>query len=150
MHDSEKWKWSRSVVSDSLRPHGLQPTRLLRPWDFPGRSTGVGCHCLLPKRFYFLLKKKLAKQVHETSVKFLSSVILTIETFRGREFSCSPTPTIAYCKQSLSPGFIALYFLYFYSMDRGTWWATVHGVTKTQTQLSKHAHIIGLHWWISW
>ena len=42
-----KWKWSRSVVSDSLRPHGLQPTRLLRPWDFPGKSTGVGCHCLL-------------------------------------------------------------------------------------------------------
>ena len=28
-------------------PHGLQPTRLLRPWDFPGKSTGVGCHCLL-------------------------------------------------------------------------------------------------------
>ena len=41
------WKWSRSVVSDSLQPHGLQPTRLLRPWDFPGKSTGVGCHCLL-------------------------------------------------------------------------------------------------------
>ena len=44
---SEKWKGSRSVVSDSWRPHGLQPTRLLRPWDFPGKSTGVGCHCLL-------------------------------------------------------------------------------------------------------
>ena len=29
-------------MSDSLRPHGLQPTRLLRPWDFPGKSTGVG------------------------------------------------------------------------------------------------------------
>ena len=27
--------------------HGLQPTRLLRPWDSPGESTGVGCHCLL-------------------------------------------------------------------------------------------------------
>ena len=40
-------KWSRSVVSDSLRSHGLQPTRLLHPWDFPGKSTGVGCHCLL-------------------------------------------------------------------------------------------------------
>ena len=43
---SEKWKWSRSDVSDSLRPHGLQPTRLLHPWDFPGKSTGVGCHRL--------------------------------------------------------------------------------------------------------
>ena len=47
MHESEKWKWSRSVVSNSSRPHGLQPTRLLRPWDFPGKNTGVGCHCLL-------------------------------------------------------------------------------------------------------
>ena len=47
MHESEKWKWSHSVVSDSLWPHGLQPTRLLSPWDFPGKSTGVGCHCLL-------------------------------------------------------------------------------------------------------
>ena len=47
MQESEKWKWSHSVVSDRQRPHGLQPTRLLRPWDFPGRSTGVGCHCLL-------------------------------------------------------------------------------------------------------
>ena len=79
MHESEKWKWSRSVVSDSsdpmdcnllgssahgifqarvlewgvscsvvsssLRPHGLQPSRLLHPWEFPGKSTGVGCHC---------------------------------------------------------------------------------------------------------
>ena len=42
-----KWKWSRSVVSDPQRPHGLQPTRFLHPWDFPGKSTGVGCHCLL-------------------------------------------------------------------------------------------------------
>ena len=47
MHESEKWKGSRSVVSDSVWPHGLPPTRLLRPWDFPGKSTGVGCHCLL-------------------------------------------------------------------------------------------------------
>ena len=49
MHESEKWKRSRSVVSDSLRPHGVQPTRLLCPWDFPGKSTRVGCHCLLQR-----------------------------------------------------------------------------------------------------
>ena len=47
MHESEKWKGSCSVVSDSSRPHRLQPTRLLHPWEFPGKSTGVGCHCLL-------------------------------------------------------------------------------------------------------
>ena len=52
MHESEKWKWSHSVVSDSKRSHGLQPTRLLCPWDFPGKSTGVGCHCLLHKWNY--------------------------------------------------------------------------------------------------
>ena len=34
-------------MSDSSRPHGLQPTRLLRPWNFLGKSTGVGCHRLL-------------------------------------------------------------------------------------------------------
>ena len=31
----------------TLRPHGLQPTRPLRPWDSPGKNTGVGCHFLL-------------------------------------------------------------------------------------------------------
>ena len=43
------WLWLgfASIVSDSVWPHGLQPTKLLRPWDFPGKSTGGGCHCLL-------------------------------------------------------------------------------------------------------
>ena len=35
------------VVSDSVRPHRRQPTRLPHPWDSPGKNTGVGCHCLL-------------------------------------------------------------------------------------------------------
>ena len=53
LHESEKWKWSRSVMSDSSRPLGLQPTRLLHPWDFPGKSTGVGCHCLTSISIFF-------------------------------------------------------------------------------------------------
>ena len=36
-----------SVVSDSVRPHRRQPTRLPRPWDSPDKNTGVGCHVLL-------------------------------------------------------------------------------------------------------
>ena len=54
MHEREKSKWSRSVTSDPQRPHGPQPTRLLRPWDFPGRSTGVGCLCLFQQGDVFL------------------------------------------------------------------------------------------------
>ena len=34
-------------MSDSVRPHRRQPTRLPRPWDSPGKNTGVGCHFLL-------------------------------------------------------------------------------------------------------
>ena len=65
MHESEKWKWSHWVMSNSQRPRGLQPTRLLRPWDFPGKSTGVGCHCLLQVftlRWSYLLTKWIMAQ----------------------------------------------------------------------------------------
>ena len=34
-------------MPDSVRPHRLQPTRLARPWDSPGKNAGVGCHFLL-------------------------------------------------------------------------------------------------------
>ena len=36
-----------SVMSNSLQPYGLQPSRLLCPWDFPGKNTGVRCHFFL-------------------------------------------------------------------------------------------------------
>ena len=52
---SNAWKWKVKVKSLSrvrlLATRGLQPTRLLCPWDFPGKSTGVGCHCLLQLTF---------------------------------------------------------------------------------------------------
>ena len=59
VYESEKWRWSRSVMSDSSQPHRLQPTRLLRPWDFPGKSTGVGCHCLWCTMLIFLFFLKI-------------------------------------------------------------------------------------------
>ena len=37
-------------MSNSVQPHRRQPTRLLCPWDSPGKSTRVGCHCLLPRK----------------------------------------------------------------------------------------------------
>ena len=49
LHSLKVRKLSRSVVSDSLQPHGLcsLPGSSVHPWDFPGKSTGVGCHFVL-------------------------------------------------------------------------------------------------------
>ena len=44
-------KYMCSVMSNSTRPHGLQPSRLLHPWNFPGKNTGKGCHFLLQEIF---------------------------------------------------------------------------------------------------
>ena len=60
---SNAWKWKVKVKSIScaqlLATHGLQPTRLLYPWDFPGKSTGVGCHCFLRLQDDVFTKQKL-------------------------------------------------------------------------------------------
>ena len=52
-------------------PHGLQPTRLLHSWDFPGKSTGVGCHCFLwkPSLGMDIRKGKLKKRRAEEKDK---------------------------------------------------------------------------------
>ena len=47
-----------SVVSNSVRPHRQQPTRLLRPWDAPGKNTGVGGHFLLQCNTHIALYEK--------------------------------------------------------------------------------------------
>ena len=38
-------------MTNSVRPHRQQPTRLTRPWDSPGKNTGVGCHFLLQNNY---------------------------------------------------------------------------------------------------
>ena len=52
-----------SVVSDSVRPHSQQPTRLPCPWDSPGKNTGVGCHFLLQ-----CMKVKSESEVAQSSL----------------------------------------------------------------------------------
>ena len=82
MHESEKWKWSRSVVSDPQRPHGPQPSRLLRPWDFPSKSTGVGCHCLL--RLPFLSNIKVPTSEDNNSSTPCGYCLLSIHQIAGK------------------------------------------------------------------
>ena len=57
------------VVSYSLPPHGLQPERLLCPWDFPGKNTGVGCHFLLQGSVIFLPQRKYVYVAKQKAIK---------------------------------------------------------------------------------
>ena len=61
-------KLSRSVMSDSLRPHGLQPARLLYPWNCPVKNTGVGCHFLL--QGIFLTQRSNLQLLHWQAASF--------------------------------------------------------------------------------
>ena len=55
------------VVSDPVRPHRRQPTRLPRPWDSPGKNTGMGCHFPL---HLLLVECKLVQPLWEIVWKF--------------------------------------------------------------------------------
>ena len=67
---------SCSVMSDSFCPCGLYPTRLLCPWDFPGKNPGVGCHFILQGSscicLLFFPSSKIRKIIHFPSVQFSS------------------------------------------------------------------------------
>ena len=95
MHESEKkWKWSRSVVSDSSRPHGPRPTRLLHPWDSPGKSTGVGCHCLL-------CNKQWVRTINKSRIIHVSELL---------SFSCWWIPTSQACHASGNFGTLRTFY----------------------------------------
>ena len=103
MHESEKWKWSRSVVSDSKRPHEPQPTRLLCPWDFPGKGTGVGCHCLWEKVYFKMLSFEKVQWNSGNNDVVMWKLLLLLSRF-SRVRLCA-TPETATHQAPLSLGF---------------------------------------------
>ena len=77
-------------MSDSVRPHRRQPTRLPRPWDSPGKNTGVGCHFLLQR----------------VKVKSLSHVrLFTVSPFICREFMGPYAMILVFWMLSFKPSF---------------------------------------------
>ena len=98
-------------MSNSLRPHGLQPARLLCPWDFTGNNTGVGCHFLLQGMFPTQgsnpgpphcrqMRYPLSHQgsLHKTLVKEVKE-----DTNRWRNTPCSWIRRIDMVKMSILP-----------------------------------------------
>ena len=89
-------------MSDSLQPHGLQPTRLLHPWDFPGKSTGVGHLACTNNNIQKIRTTNYAHFQHikiRTSVSLRFSVSSVQSLSRVRLFA---TPWTAACQASLS------------------------------------------------
>ena len=70
-------------MSDSVRPYGLYPARLLCPWDSPGKRTGVGCHALLQGIF--------PTQGLNPLFFFLESTSLMSPALAGRFFTTGAT-----------------------------------------------------------
>ena len=117
-----KGKWSCSVMSDSLWPQGLQPTRLLHPWDFPGKSTGVGCHCLL--QGIFLIQGLNPGLPHCRQMNPGKETTYNVGDLGSiPEFGRSSGEGNSYPLQCSGLK---------NSMDRGAWQATVHGLQRAR------------------
>ena len=104
VHECEKWKWSRSALADSSRPHGLQPTRLLHPWDFPGKSTGVGCHSGKTTFYIFLCGGKLGAVILPTFYRSISTTEHILVPYRHNSMWFNDVQLIAV--------YILSYYLY--------------------------------------
>ena len=142
-------------MSDYVRPHRRQPTRLLRPWDFPGKSTGVGCHCLLPLSMYFKWGKLvyLISYINYHCLKFIrrrqwhpTPVLLPGKSHEWRSLvGCSPwgrqesytTERLHFPLSCIGEGNgnpLQCSCLE-NPRDGETWWAAIYRVAQSQTRL---------------
>ena len=135
-----------------MRPQRRQPSRLRRPWDSPGKNTGVGSHLLLQ-----CTKVKSKSEVAQSRLTGASGIYLSIYlSFPGGASGNEPA---CQCKSLKRHKFdpwvrkiswrkawqpIPVFFLE-NSMYRGAWWATVHGVTKSWTQMSDFTFTFHFH-----
>ena len=67
------------VVSDSVRPHRQQPTRVLCPWDSPGKNTGVGCHFLLHHCLSKIILRILENIPNFNSVLYQRGILFIVQ-----------------------------------------------------------------------
>ena len=135
-------------MSDSVQPHRWQPTRLRHPWDSPGKNTGEGYHFLLQ-----CMKMKSESEVAQLSPTLSDPMDYSPPgssvhgIFQARvlewvaiSFSSNEGDLGSIPGSGIFPGEgngnQLEYFCLENSMDRGAWWAVVHGVAKSRTWLS--------------
>ena len=120
-------------MSNSVRPHRWQPTRLPHPWDSPGKNTGVGCHLLLQ-----FMKVKSLSCVRPSATPWTAAYQAppSMGFSRQEYWSGVPLPSPHYILFGLICSFINSGFGGLLMMDREAWRAAIHGVEKSRTWLS--------------
>ena len=106
-----------SVMSDSLQPHGLWPTRLLCPWDYPSKNTGVGCHFLLQGIFLTQGLNPCLLHWQEDSLPLSHQCVV----ITARSDSVIPW-TIAHLQAPLSVGILQARIMEWIAMPRASSW----------------------------
>ena len=130
------------VVSDSVRPHRWQPTRLPHPWYSPGKNTGVGCQFLLQ-----CMKVKSEREVAQSCPTLSDPIdcsLPCIYLFRASQVALVVKNSPANAGVVREAGLIprlgrslkeAMQCSCLENpMDRGAWQAMVHRVAKSRTQ----------------
>ena len=103
------------VVSNSVRPHRRQPTRLPHPWDSPGKKTGVGCHCLLQ-----CMKVKSESEVAQSCLPLSDPMDCSAPgssihgIFQARVLEWGAIAILQYLKKGSSTSYIATAFMLAY------------------------------------
>ena len=115
-------------MSDSVRPHRRQPTRLRRPWDSPGKNTGVGCHFLLQWYTEYIIFTSL--------LYFLDSIYEWYHSVFVYLWFISLSTMLSKCIHVAPNDKMSLV------MDREVWCAPVRGVTRLWTDYGW----VVLHW----
>ena len=133
-------------MSDSVRPHRRQPTRLPHPWDSPGKNTGVGCHFLLQYIYMYMCMYVcmlsgafiyLVCWVYQVAVEVKNLPANAADTRdMGSVFGSGRFPGVRTCSNLLQCSCLEN------SMDRGVWWAMSMGPQRVgHSQVTEHLHI---------
>ena len=125
-------------MSNSMRPHRQQPTRLPCPWDSPGKNTGVGCHFLLQCMHACQVASVVSSSVQPYGQIY---AIMCQMGFPGgsdgQESACNVGDLGSIPRLGRSPGGGHGNSLWYSClenpMDRGAWQATAHGFAELDT-----------------